>query len=76
MTAGDAGRSGWAAKAVPVLVLAGACAYANSFTKAFQFDDDPWIVNNTRLVTDPLAAITARERPLVMVTIIVRAVDH
>lgn len=38
-------------KAVPLLVLAGVLAYANSLTKAFVFDDNWWIVKG-----DPLAA--------------------
>lgn len=33
-------------KAVPLLVLAGLLAYCNSFTKAFVFDDLPWISNS------------------------------
>ena len=33
-------------KAAPLLVLAGLLAYCNSFTKAFVFDDIPWIPNN------------------------------
>lgn len=64
--------SNWAAKAVPLLILAGLCAYANSFTKAFLLDDEPWIVANGRLATDPIEAIKAMPtRPLAMATIVV-----
>lgn len=62
----------WAAKAVPLLILAGLCAYANSFTKAFLLDDEVWIVQNGRLATEPLEAIKAMPtRPLAMATIVV-----
>lgn len=36
-------------KAVPLLVLAGLLAYANSFTKVFLLDDIAWIVGNQDL---------------------------
>ena len=72
MTADPTPARGWAAKAVPLLILAGLCAYANSFTKAFLFDDDVWIVTNGRLVTDPLGAIKLMPtRPLAMASIVV-----
>jgi tetratricopeptide (TPR) repeat protein len=64
--------TGWAAKAVPLLILAGLCAYANSFTKSFLLDDDVWIVANGKLASDPLEAIKGMPtRPLAMATIVV-----
>jgi protein O-mannosyl-transferase len=36
-------------KAVPLLVLAGLCAYANCVSKTFVFDDDAWIVDHANL---------------------------
>jgi protein O-mannosyl-transferase len=36
-------------KAVPLLVLAGLCAYANCYPKTLVFDDDAWIVDQPKL---------------------------
>jgi hypothetical protein len=45
--------AGWR-KAIPIIILAGLLAYANSFTKAFVLDDYYWIVEN-REISDPSA---------------------
>jgi tetratricopeptide (TPR) repeat protein len=43
-------------KAIPLIVLVGLLAYANSFDKAFVFDDNFWIRNNPGIAS-PLAYI-------------------
>lgn len=71
MTPDPAPARGWAAKAVPLLILVGLCAYANSFTKAFLLDDEVWIVSNGKLAADPVGAIQAMPtRTLAMATIV------
>ncbi len=69
MTAEAPPARNWAAKAIPLLILAGLCAYSNSFTKAFLLDDDPWIVSNGKLASDPLGAIWGT-RPVAMATVV------
>jgi protein O-mannosyl-transferase len=55
-------------KAVPLLVLAGLCAYANVYPKTFVFDDDAWIVDNAHL-DEPLEYFKDMEgRPLLAAT--------
>jgi hypothetical protein len=43
--------AGWR-KAIPIIILTGLIAYANSFTKAFVLDDYYWIVENHE-INDP-----------------------
>jgi Flp pilus assembly protein TadD len=63
-------RPGWS-KAVPLLVLAGLCAYANVYPKTLVFDDDAWIVDNAHL-DEPLEYVKDMEgRPLLAATNIV-----
>src|SRR4051812_34440676 len=38
-------RGNWR-KAIPLLILAGLCAYCNSFTKSFVLDDARWITDD------------------------------
>jgi protein O-mannosyl-transferase len=58
---------GWP-KAVPLLVLAGLCAYANCYTKTLVFDDDAWIADNDTL-DDPVEYFKSMEgRPLLAAT--------
>jgi tetratricopeptide (TPR) repeat protein len=60
-------RPAWS-KAVPLLVLAGLCAYANVYPKTLVFDDDAWIVDKPEL-DDPPAYFKAMEgRPLLAAT--------
>jgi protein O-mannosyl-transferase len=64
-----AGRATWP-KAVPLLVLAGLVAYANSFTKAFVLDDAAWITNNADL-GDTGRYLRAMGRPVAGLSILV-----
>src|SRR5262245_23507824 len=55
-------------KAIPLLILAGLCAYANCVSKTLVFDDDAWIVGIPAL-DDPPAYLKSMEgRPLLAVT--------
>lgn len=56
-------------KAIPLLVLAGMLAYANSFTKAFVFDDAVWITRNVD-IGDPFRYLASVGRPLVSLTVL------
>jgi protein O-mannosyl-transferase len=56
-------RSVWP-NAIPLLILAGLCAYANCYSKTFVFDDDAWIVDQP-LFDNPVAYFKSMEgRPL------------
>src|SRR3954462_5463857 len=60
-------RPAWP-KAVPLLILAGLCAYANVYPKTLVFDDDAWIENQP-LLEDPVGYFKAMEgRPLLAAT--------
>jgi Flp pilus assembly protein TadD len=62
---------GWFEKlALPTLILAGAIAYCNCFTKAFVFDDHVWITGNPQL-KDPsaLPQLTLAGRPLITISL-------
>ena len=58
--------------AAALLLLAGLAAYANCFTKAFVFDDMPWIVGNT-LLAHPWAYLCSQamqSRPLISLSLL------
>jgi protein O-mannosyl-transferase len=55
-------------KAIPLLILAGLCAYSNCISKTLVFDDDAWIVDQP-LLDDPNEYFKAMEgRPLLALT--------
>jgi protein O-mannosyl-transferase len=54
-------------KAIPLLVLAGLLAYANSFTKAFVFDDFSAILNNPHIAQFP--DLSWQGRPLIRLSL-------
>ena len=55
-------------KAVPLLILAGLCAYANCYSKTLVFDDDAWIVDQP-LLEKPREYLESIEgRPLLGLT--------
>lgn len=55
-------------KAAPLLILAGLCAYANCYPKAFTFDDEAWVVSQP-LLDDPAGYMLEMDgRPLLAVT--------
>jgi len=55
-------------KAIPLLILAGLCAYANCVSKTLVFDDDAWIVGIPAL-DDPPAYLKSMEgRPLLAIS--------
>lgn len=55
-------------KAVPILLLAGLMAYANSGMKAFVFDDNLWIVRNPDVGN--VSAAIAGSRPLIALSLV------
>lgn len=55
-------------KAVPLLVLAGLCAYANCVSKTFVFDDDAWIVDQANLDRPIEYLESIKGRPLLGLT--------
>jgi len=60
-------RPAWP-KAVPLLVLAGLCAYANVYPKTLVFDDDAWIVDQPNLDDPPAYFKSMEGRPLLAAT--------
>jgi Flp pilus assembly protein TadD len=56
-------------KAIPILILAGLCVYANSFTKAFMFDDVYWISGSRPIAHLGQYLLDMRSRPVVAVTL-------
>src|SRR3954447_22904200 len=55
-------------KAVPLLVLAGLCAYANCYPKTLVFDDDAWVVDQPGLDNPPEYFQAMEGRPLLAAT--------
>jgi Tfp pilus assembly protein PilF len=56
-------------KCLPLIVLVGLCAYANSFSKAFVLDDNPWIAEN-RTIGDLGANVRAfLTRPVIAASV-------
>lgn len=63
-------QTGWP-KAVPLLLLAGAVAYANALNTAFVFDDRVWI-DRSPIIGDAAAYLNAtRDRALTYLTVLV-----
>src|SRR3954454_8866823 len=60
-------RPAWP-KAVPLLVLAGLCAYANVYPKTLVFDDDAWIVDQPNLDDPPAYFKSMEGRPFLAAT--------
>src|SRR3954451_25117840 len=60
-------RPAWP-KAIPLLVLAGLCAYANVYPKTLVFDDDAWIVDQPNLDAPPAYFKSMEGRPLLAAT--------
>src|SRR5262245_8693095 len=55
-------------KAVPLLILAGLCTYANCYPKTFVFDDEAWLVNVPALETPAKYFKSMEGRPLLAAT--------
>ena len=51
-------------KAIPLLILAGLCAYSNCVSKTLVFDDDAWIVDQPLLDDPPEYFKSMEGRPL------------
>jgi tetratricopeptide (TPR) repeat protein len=62
-------RPAWP-KAVPLLILAGLCAYANCYSKTLVFDDDAWVVDQPSLDDPPAYFKSMEGRPLLAATIL------
>src|SRR5262249_54338284 len=62
-------------KAIPLLILAGLCAYCNSFTKAFVLDDAKWITEDYNPAEPEkfLDTDLTRPRPVVALSLIANA---
>src|SRR5262249_18563326 len=61
------------ALAISLLILAGLCAYVNSFTKDFVFDDIGWIVGNPMLRPNAnlVATVLTAPRPVIVLSVVV-----